>query len=87
MKRISSTPAPATDWAALRKEAGLPGDAPPEAVTVLEYAAKFDLTRWVAKAELRKLVVEGKLNVGRKAVRNARGQRIVAEAYWLKSSS
>jgi predicted ArsR family transcriptional regulator len=75
-----------TDWEAIgkcREAAGLVENAPPEAVTAQEYADKFGLTLWVAKQELKKLVAEGKVNVGRKAVKTA-GRRYLKEAYWLK---
>ena len=75
-----------TNWIELGKRrtaAGLAGDAPPEAVTAQEYSDKFGLTLWVANKELRQLVAEGKLNVGRKPV-VTRGRRFLKDAYWLK---
>jgi hypothetical protein len=66
----------------LREEAGFAGDAPLDSITTLDYADKFGLTRWVAAAELKKLVAAGKLSVGRKAVKSEDGRRILKKAYW-----
>jgi hypothetical protein len=87
---IPAVQALADHWHAIeeaRKAAGFQADAPVHAVTVREYAEKFELNEQTARRELTALAKAGRLESGRKLVIGRDGRQMIASCFWPKEET
>lgn len=83
---MKAKPKPAFRWDEidrLRHESGMNGDdAPPDAFTNRDYAAKYGLPIKTANDQLARLVAAGRLKTGKVLAPTSGGYRMV-RVYWL----